>query len=196
MASPSLHRVPATQFPAFISTTARSASSLPIPRHFVSFDRRYLGCAPLPRRFGGRASPAGSLIAAPACGFMPRKQRALPRFLGSPLAYMPCSQTPARPPAPDHLGADDVAFRDSHGVGPRGKTSRGSITQPARPLSTLRSRGHPRTTQDSLPAGWPTLAGREWIPAGLLRDFLNRSCSFNLTRLLLAHESVLLIRRR
>src|SRR5687767_219618 len=37
---------------------------------------------------------------------------------------------------------------------------RGSIPRPIRSLSTLRRRGHPRTTQDSLPTGGQPLSGR------------------------------------
>ncbi len=65
-ASPSLRRVPATRFPAFIGTMARSDSSMPVPRPFVSFGRRYRGCTHLLRGVGGCASPAGIWIAAPA----------------------------------------------------------------------------------------------------------------------------------
>lgn len=52
---------------------------------------------------------------------------------------------------------------------------RGSITRPACSLSTLRSRGHPRTTQDSLPAGGsPCRAGLQ--PAGSHREVSKMSC--------------------
>ena len=43
---------------------------------------------------------------------------------------------------------------------------RGSITRPARSLCTLRSRGHPRTTQHSIPAGgqpWPGRTLTCWV---------------------------------
>jgi hypothetical protein len=51
---------------------------------------------------------------------------------------------------------------------PRLGLSRGSITRPARSLSTTRSRGRPRTTQDSVPAGgppWPGGSRTRWVPA-------------------------------
>ena len=65
---------------------------------------------------------------------------------------MPCSYRPrwdlhARPLR--HLGA---AFRSFNGVGSHEQYFRGSVTRPARSLSTLRRRGHPTSTQDSLPA--------------------------------------------
>jgi hypothetical protein len=49
-------------------------------------------------------------------------------------------------------------------------TFRGPIPQPAPSLSTLRGHGRPcassTTTQDSLPAGGPALAGRDFYPQG------------------------------
>src|SRR5579883_1991780 len=44
---------------------------------------------------------------------------------------------------------------------------RGSITRPVGSLSTLRSLGHPRTTQDSLPACWLGVGRAGLSPAGL-----------------------------
>jgi hypothetical protein len=73
---------------------------------------------------------------------------------------------------------DDVAFRAFDHTGSHDpRTFRGSITRPARSLSTLRSHGHPCTTQDSLPAGGPPWLGgtrTRWVPSrgfhsGLLR---------------------------
>ncbi len=46
---------------------------------------------------------------------------------------------------------------------------RGSITRPGHWLSTLRSLGCPRTTQDSLPAAGRS-TGRDWLPAGFQRQ--------------------------
>jgi hypothetical protein len=43
---------------------------------------------------------------------------------------------------------------------------RGSITQPAHSLSTLRSMGYPNATQDSLPAGGQPLPGGIYYPLG------------------------------
>lgn len=54
---------------------------------------------------------------------------------------------------------------------PRHLCFRGSITQPARSLSTLSSRDCSQTTQDSLPTCWPALVGQD-CPAGLpTREF-------------------------
>jgi hypothetical protein len=54
---------------------------------------------------------------------------------------------------------------------PRSVSFRGSITRPAHPLCTPRSRGHPRTTQHSVPAGRYTFAGAGLSPAGFTRRF-------------------------
>jgi hypothetical protein len=48
---------------------------------------------------------------------------------------------------------------------------RGSITRPIDSLSTLRSRGHPRTTQDSLPTRWLGFGRTGLSPAGLFIEF-------------------------
>lgn len=100
-----------------------------------------------------------------------------PRFLGSPLAYVPRSGDPGeagstwpnlrraqyslpsleqRRPSPDQL-------------------FRGSMTRPARSLSTLRSPGYPGATQDSLPAGGH-LCRAGISPAGLHVRFRFRLC--------------------
>ena len=72
--------------------------------------------------------------------------------------------------APSRSGASDVAFRLLYGVGSHGWVFRGSVARLASSLSTLRSQGHPCTTQDSLPAG-----GQPWPggvrPAGFLQRF-------------------------
>src|SRR5262249_10446781 len=77
--------------------------------------------------------------------------RGPPRFLGNPreraLLSDPGGIAGARP-----LRRRDAAFRPFNNVGSREETFPGSITRPAHSLSTLRSPGHPRTTQDSLPA--------------------------------------------
>ena len=97
----------------------------------------------------------------PSSGFgkpVPNRQRhtettGSPRFLGSPLGYMPCSKTPVgrRRQATGRLSCclPHLLRRRL----PRRVQFRGSITQPATMLSTLRSQGYPCTTQDSLPAG-------------------------------------------
>ena len=75
-----------------------------------------------------------------------------PRFLGDPCVHAPLSD-PGGPPSPGHYRTGDGVFRLADSVDSALRYSRGSITRPARSLWTLRSRGHPRTTQHSIPAG-------------------------------------------
>lgn len=84
-----------------------------------------------------------------------------PRFLGSPFASMLCSPTPADPARQAFRDAHDVAFPSVDSVGSAILTFRGSITRPARSLSTLRGSDYSdHTTQDSLPAGGQPWRGR------------------------------------
>lgn len=95
-----------------------------------------------------------------------------PRFLRNPHAYMPSFLRPrwdlhARP-----LRRGSTAFRNFNNVGSHDRYSfRGSITQPARSLSTLSDHGYPLMySHPRLASGcWPNFAGRDWLPAGLLR---------------------------
>jgi len=79
-----------------------------------------------------------------------------------------------------------VAFRIPDRVGSSIHDFRGSTSPPVYPLSTLRSRPHGRTTQDSLPAGgtlpWPVGLS----PMGRDRKFQLATSAFPFSRLLLA----------
>jgi len=153
-----------------------SESLRPFPPHFVAFVWRYHVCdavfrvrpfaAPTAgRRARGRPGVSYAGCPIPALNV---ETTGLPRFLGNPNADMPCSSTPTGPAGPSHFSPPDTAFRGHYCVGSRNdKFFRGSITRPAHSLSTLRSRGHPRTTQDSLPAvGLLCRAGliTRWVP--------------------------------
>ena len=67
---------------------------------------------------------------------------------------MPRSPTPAEPPAGPVPAPRCCLPHTSRRRLPRPRLFRGAITR------RLRSRGRPRTTQHSVPAGWPTLAGQ------------------------------------
>lgn len=82
---------PSGRFPGFIGTTARSDSLLP-----------FLG------RFGPPLLP--STAPAEAAGPL--------RFLGSPMRWVPPSQTPVRPPAPRPHGPGSVAAQLCDASGP------------------------------------------------------------------------------
>jgi hypothetical protein len=72
---------------------------------------------------------------------------------------------------------------------PHSLSFRGSITRPASPLCTLRSRGRPRTTQHSVPVGGYPLPGQDLhlrvLTEGFDMSFLHIPSSFS--RLHLAH---------
>ena len=133
---------------------------------------------------GGCALPAGQFGLPASAQF--RGESRSPRFPGSPLVRAPCSPTPARTTSPSPLRRCRYCLPR---FPPRRPSQlfrfRGSFTQLTHSLSTLRSRGRPQTTQDSLPAGRLPLTGRDWIPAGLQKRFqVYISTS---TRLCLAH---------
>jgi len=69
------------------------------------------------------------------------------------------------------LGSTVLPSAPTTASAPATTSFRGSITRPARSLSTLRSQGHPCTTQDSLPADGPILAGRDFNPLGSIVKF-------------------------
>ncbi len=69
---------------------------------------------------------------------------------------------------------DHAAFRSENDVGLGSLSFRGSITRPGDSLCTLRSQGHPCTTQHSVPAGCQPLPGRITNLPGPTKRF--RSC--------------------
>ena len=130
-------------FPGFAGTTGDSDS-----------------CPAVPDRF---SSQSGT----PRC----RGERCRsPRFLEDPIADMPCSWTPEKPRVLSYW-TPSIAFRNKYEdpVGLLASLFRGWITRPARSLSTLRSLGHPRTTQDSLDLRVPL---RTFSLTFLVHDFL------------------------
>jgi hypothetical protein len=90
------------------------------------------------------------------------------RVPGEPFAYAPCSSTPPGRCPPRLCGGTGAAFRSLNNVGPSMSHFRGSIAWLICSLSTLRSRGYPRTTQDSLAACWLGFGCAGLSPAGLL----------------------------
>jgi len=86
---------------------------------------------------------------------------------------MPCSQTPADSRALAVASVENAAFRANNDVGSAIYDFRGSITQPAGSLCTLRSRGRPTTTQHSVPAGGSPLPDQDLHLLGPTRRFLS-----------------------
>ena len=171
----SLRRVPVGRVPRLPRYYQRTPTSRrPSRRASFSFAWRYhrLPCS-LPLAW---AVPAGRDCCLPRPPVPPRRwrRRDLPGSWATP-ARMPRSPTPAEPAAPDRLGAPVVpsalvtasASAMSTDFVAQSRGLQGS-------LCTLRSRGRPRTTQHSVPAGWPTLAGQVFHLSGRNRRF--RSC--------------------
>jgi hypothetical protein len=142
-------------FPVLIGTIQPLRLPCPFPNHsFLSllFGTTQLSvCSLLP--LVGPPSQAGKfsarLFLLPICT---GGVQGPPRFLGYPYTCMPCSLTPVthQDPACSVSPFCLPLFRQCR----RSQLDfRGSITQPACSLSTLRSAGYPCTTQDSLPVG-------------------------------------------
>src|SRR4051812_45637272 len=146
-------RGPEGRSPRLIGTIRRSESPPPIPPRFVAFARRYPGRTrvSLP---GPPDAPAAGLEL--VTRYLPpgncREDDGASQVPGEPrcgraLLSDPGGIADARP-----LRRRDAAFRPFNNVGPAKGIFRGSITRPVHSLSTLRSPGHPGSTQDSLPA--------------------------------------------
>ncbi len=84
---------------------------------------------------------------------------------------MPCSSTPADRL---HLAMTVHSMQPSARKttsAPQSVSFRGSITRPASPLCTLRSRDHSRSTQHSVPVGGYPLPGQDFHPRVLTEGF-------------------------
>src|SRR5690606_39151410 len=124
----------------------------------------------LQRESGALPPPGRGFVAASPSPLFSVETTRPPRFLGNPFVCMPRSSTPAGPLCQAiRLRWLPSAFATTST--PATTRLRGSITRPAHSLSTLRSAGHPTTTQDSLPARRPPLAGRDSHPLGSIMRF-------------------------
>ena len=184
----SLRRVPWGGFPDFIGTI--SGLRL-LVLHPVAL--RCLRPA-VPPRCPSLLSRAGTtpgsldLFYRGACAASSRwSKRSLPGSWTS-LAYMPRSSTPADRL---HQAFSMQAMLPSAELttsAPRCYHYRGSITRPIDSLCTLRSRGHPRTTQHSVPAGGQPLPVGTFTRGSLRRfpSWLSLYMTSPLTKLCLA----------
>src|SRR4051812_8147087 len=85
------------------------------------------------------------------------------RFLGDPCVPMPCSWTPVGPRAPGQYGASAWPPLVSTTKAPAMRKISG-LDHTASGLAVYASQWRsPDTTQDSLPAAWPSLAGRDFV---------------------------------
>ncbi len=111
---------------------------------------------------------------------------------GESTAYMPCSQTPARPSCPVSSAPRCCLPKMRNSSALTSDCSRGSLARPAGSLSTLRSRGRPRTTQDSLPVGDQPCPDGLGYPQDSKRGFVMSGHRFSSTKLCLAHSHPML----
>ena len=157
----SLRRVPVGRVPRLHRLSADSDFSTPVPPHFVFLRLAVPRGCPVRSRGSGPLPGPGLLFIAAVLPHLRWRRRDLPGSWAT-LAHMPRSRTPAEPPAPGHLGA---AMMPSALVTASASAMYTNFVAQSRGLQgflcTLRSRGHPRTTQHSVPAGWPTLAGQD-----------------------------------
>ncbi len=144
------------------------------PPHFVAFARRFHPDASsfAPREHGRHAHRARTISSAAPVDRVSRMESTRPpRFLGNPPVYMPRSSTPADPTTLAMAGRAMLPSAQKTASAPRSVPFRGSITRPAHSLCTLRSRGRPRATQHSVPAGAYPLPGQDFHLQGSSRKF-------------------------
>ena len=164
---------PRLRFPGFFGTTARSDSSTPFPRRFVSFDQRYHAAST--NHAGSRDASCLRRVWVPVCG------RSLcveisrsPRFLGSPSRACPA----LRPRRGRNHQVISVARcclpKERHRRPSRSFVSR--LDHTAYTLAVYASQqGSPRATQDSLPVGDQPSPGGVEYPRDSIEGFRFRS---------------------
>ena len=183
-ARPSLHWVPAVPG----SPPSAVLWLAPIPRlpsrrtSFPSLGGTTLRCSAM--QAGSNASLSARNSVGPRADSLPWRRRGLPGSWGV-LVCMPCSRDPGEA---RHTKTGKVRGGSLPALQRRRPSrvacSRGSVTRPTHSLSTLRSKGHPDATQDSLPAGCLALTGRVLSPRDSSRSF--RLSSFPSSKLGLA----------
>ena len=94
-----------------------------------------------------------------------------PRFPGNPRGGPLGSPTPAGPDTPGRYGVPTRPPPVSRTWAPATKAFGAQSPSSTTSLSTLRSRGHPRTTQDSLPTAGRALSGGIGYPQGSDKGF-------------------------
>ena len=161
-ASRHFRRVPVGRVPRLHRYYQRTPTSRrPSRRTSFSFAWRYHSAALFAPAGVGRSPGRDCCLSRPSVPHLRWRRRDLPGSWATP-ARMPRSPTPAEPHAPDHLGA---AMVPSALVTASASAMFTDFVAQSRSLQgslcTLRSRGRPRSTQHSVPAGWPTSAGQD-----------------------------------
>ena len=88
---------------------------------------------------------------------------------GGPAVPRPCSEPPAGPGPPGRCGVPAWPPLRAPAQAPARRPFRGSLAGPGPWRSTLGRGDCSAPTPDALPAAWPRLSGRGWLPAGSLR---------------------------
>ena len=170
----SLRRVPVGRVPRLHRYYQRTPTSRrPSRRTSFSFAWRYHAAALFAPAGVGRSPGRDCCLSRPSVPHLRWRRRDLPGSWATP-ARMPRSPTPAEPHAPDRLGA---AMVPSALVTASASAMFTDFVAQSRSLQgslcTLRSRGRPRSTQHSVPAGRSTLGRSGLSPAGSHRRFLS-----------------------
>ncbi len=162
---------PGAGSPASSVLSADSDTSTPLPPRSVFPRSAVLSARPSSLPAGGTTlRDLGLFYRGARAAFSPMETSRPPRFLGDPCRHAPLSD-PGGPLMPGHCHMRDAAFRSEYDVGSAIYSCRGSITRPAYTLCTLRSRGRPRSTQHSVPAGGQPLPGQDSHLLGHTRRF-------------------------
>jgi hypothetical protein len=136
------------------------APNSPGPSRFLAVSGTVVRAPPsLPAMRAAHGGPGPFLRRRPR-RLLTTETRRPPRFLAAPHACMPRASPPAGPLIPGHTGKRYCLPCGKLRRLPRRISFRGSITRPIGSLCTLRSRGRPRSTQHSVPAGGQPLPGR------------------------------------
>jgi hypothetical protein len=152
------------------SGTTRSSDALrSFPPRFVAFAWRYRS-----RALSSLSQPRARLLRAWAVCRLPSDSRAEnagpPRFLGDPHCAHAEFCDPGGTSAPAMTVLPCCLPPMKTASAPANHSFRGSITQPAHSLCTLRSTGYPATTQHSVPAGGQPFAGQDLFLPGSQRE--------------------------
>ncbi len=154
-------------FPCFHGTIEHSDFLPPLPRCFVAFASRYRRApwTSLPQLQDATATSQGLFTGLPHTGSIGGDDRTS-QVPGEPHYERALLCDPGGTSARGHYCASMLPSAFLTASAPAIRVFRGSITRPTHSLSTLRRVGHPTTTQDSLPDGWPAFPGGTDYPRG------------------------------
>jgi hypothetical protein len=167
----SLHRVPWGGFPDFNGTISRLRLLVLRPAALRCLRSAVPSLCPSSfPRLGTTPEGLDCFYRGARTASLQWRKRGLPGSWAT-LAHMPRSSTPADRLHPATSVQTMLPSAKLTTSAPHSYHSRGSITRPIRSLCTLRSRGRPRTTQHSVPAGGQPLPGQDLHLLGRIEGF-------------------------